>query len=421
MKGQRIIIASVICIIIIIAAIIGIFYPFDNSDYKTTVEALAIDTNATKESVASLADSINSFSFEMYRQLSNGKNSNVFISPYSIFVALAMTYEGARGETAEEMYNVLGFQQNNDTSLCSFGKIYNLLNQKKEYTLRTANALWTQENYPFLPEYLNFIENYYMGKASEVDFINVAETVRLINQWVEEITNGRIKDFLKESDIHPLTVLILTNAIYFKGDWTVQFDPEKTQDLDFEISPGDSVKVPMMSHSESETEFNYTDTEELQILELPYKGNKLSMIIILPKENNITQADNILSLENYSIWKDQLTPTPVEVLLPKFTFETRYHLKEYLMNMGMSLPFSPNADFSGMTGNTLLYIDKIIHQAFIEVNEEGSEAAAATSVHMIERATPQTTIFTADHPFIFLIQHKETGNILFMGKLIDPQ
>lgn len=420
MKKRKIILAVTICTLVVIVAVAGFFYPIFDINPKVTAQPLAIDTNATAESVALLTNSMNRFSLEIYRQLAFEKNDNVFISPYSVFVALAMTYEGARGETAEEMYNVLNFPQNNDTSLCSFGKIYNLLNQKKEYTLSTANALWIQENYPFLNEYLNFIENYYIGKATEVDFSNVDAAALLINQWVEEITNGKIKDFLKGSDIHPLTALILTNAIYFKGDWKIQFDPEITTEKDFEISKEDVIKVSMMSHSVPETEFNYTETEELQILEMPYKGDKISMVIILPKENDIASVDKIISLENISKWIDNFSLTTVQVEFPKFTFETKYLLKENLMNMGMKLPFDPSADFSGMTGNKNLYIDKVIHQAVIEVNEEGTEAAAATSVHMIETAQPQVVEFTADHPFIFLIQHKETGNLLFMGRLINP-
>lgn len=421
MKKHKIIAISATCIVVIVAIFAGLFY--QGFFFYSTVKGqpMAIDTNATAESVDSLVDAMNDFSFEMYKKLYSNSDENVFFSPYSIFVALAMTYEGAHGETAEEMYNVLHFPQDNDTMLCSFGRIYNLLNIDKEYTLNTANALWIQENYPFLQEYLSFIENYYMGKASEIDFSNAEQAAQLINHWVEENTKGKIKDLLSSGDIHPLTKLILTNAVYFKGIWKYQFDPESTLEKDFEISPENTVKVPMMSFSESSVELSYTETDDLQILELPYTGDKLSMMILLPKEKDIPNVENMINYENLSHWRNSLTKTAVQVLLPKFKLETEYQLKNYLMDMGMQVPFTMDADFSGMTGHQELFIEKVIHKAFIEVNEEGTEAAGATSVHMVLKSVPDVIEFNADHPFILLIQHGETGNILFMGKVCNPQ
>ena len=419
LKNNKIFGTTLTCIVavVIILALLysGFFSPPSN------VQARAVDTFATAESVASLSRSINDFCLNMYKQLGVGSDDNVFFSPYSIFVALAMTYEGARGDTAKQMKSVLGFEQNDEISLCSFGRIYNLLNIDAEYSLNTANALWTKKNYPFLKEYLSFIDNYYMGKAIDIDFTNLNKAAEIINQWVEENTGGKIEDMLSSTDISPDTVLILSNAIYFKGLWLTQFDVENTVDRDFEITTEDIVQVPTMILTDSEESFNYTETEELQILELPYKGDAVSMIIILPKENNITSVVQQFNIANLSTWMDSMYPTKVYIYLPKFTFETEYNLKDMLIAMGLNITFSFDADFSGINGYGGLFIEKVLHKAFIEVNEEGTEAAAATTVHILETSIPEPPkVFNADHPFIFLIQHKETGCVLFMGYVSNP-
>ena len=406
--------------IIVIVIIIGVFYSglFTQSN---NVQAKAIDTFATSESVTSLSDSMNDFSLNLYQHIISETNGNVFFSPYSIFVALAMTYEGAHGDTAEQMNNVLGFEQNNEVSLCSFGRIYNLLNIDAKYTLNTANALWTKEDYPFLEEYLNFIDNYYMGKATDVDFTKPDEAAEIINKWVEENTGGKIEDMLSSGDISPGTVLILSNAIYFKGLWLTQFNVEETVDRDFKLATGETIEVPTMVSTNSEVYFNYTETKDMQLLELPYKGDAVSMIILLPKENDLIMVEQTLNKENLSIWLDSMYPANIDICLPKFTFKTEYNLKNILIDMGLDIAFSSNADFSGMNGYGGLFIEKVLHKAFVEVNEEGSEAAAATTVHVLETAMPgPTKVFDADHPFIFLIQHKETDTILFMGSVENP-
>ncbi len=428
MNKSKIVGITVIFIVLIAAIFVGIYYQNKDTNYKKTdvtqkeQKPVAVDTNATNETVDLLVNAMNKFSFEFYKQLISDNTENIFFSPYSIFVALAMTYKGARNETADEMYNVLNFPQNNDTVLCSFGKIYNLLNIEKEYTLHTANALWVRENYPFLSSYLKFIENYYMGKATEIDFTNPEQAAEIINQWVEDHTNGKIEDLVPSSAIDPFyTALILTNAIYFKGSWLQQFDPDDTTEKDFEVSPGNTVEVPMMSITGEDAEFNYTETTDLQILELPYEGDDLSMLILLPKENNLTNLEQSINSINLSLWKKSLSETNINIYIPKFTMETDYTLNDYLKNMGMNIPFTPLADFSGMTGKQDLFIDRVIHKAFIEVNEEGTEAAAATAVMMtMGIALPPELEFNANHPFIFLIQHKETSNILFMGKVYNP-
>jgi serpin B len=329
-----------------------------------------------------------------------------------------MTYEGAMGETAEEMQSVFYFPDE-EIRRTNFARIYNQLNPANApYQLSTANALWAQEDYPFLDEYLNVTETYYRGKVTNLDFITRTEESRqTINTWVEEQTNNKIKDLLPQGSITSYTRLVLTNAIYFKGNWVKQFDKSKTRDQDFTTGSGDKVKVPMMQ--ETDSRFNYAEEEGLQILEMPYEGDNLSMMILLPEE--MEPFEESLTPENLTLWKSSLINQSVNVYMPKFKFETEYMLNENLIEMGMPTAFTSSADFSGMTGSRDLFITAVVHKAYVDVNEEGTEAAAATGVVVgITSAGPMKPTFRADHPFIFIIQDNE-GNILFLGRVTDPR
>jgi len=379
---------------------------------------IADDSGATAAGVSGVVDANNKFAFELYSELKD-KEDNVFFSPYSISTALAMTYEGARGQTAEEMQSVFHFPEDDNIRRPAFARVYNLLNKpEKEYLLSTANALWAQEDFKFLDSYLNAVEKYYGGKTTNLDFRTETEKSRkIINSWVEKQTNDKIKDLIPQGILSPATRLVLTNAIYFKGKWVEQFDEDSTRDADFRVSPDNIVKVPMMRNTE---DFNYAETDDLLILEMLYEGEELSMIILLPKED-LASLEQSLTAEKLAEWKNLLSKERVSVQIPRFKFETKYYMKDTLMDMGMPVAFSENADFSGMTGKRDLFISNVIHQTFVEVNEEGTEAAAATAVAMVESAAPsEIKIFRADHPFIFLIQERETGNILFLGKISDP-
>jgi serpin B len=261
-----------------------------------------------------------------------------------------------------------------------------------------------------------------MGKTTKLDFSNAQEAADQINAWIEEQTNEKIKDMLQSSDIHPLTKMILCNAIYFKGDWKYQFDQDQTIEEQFYNTPDSSISVPMMSLNDEKITFNYTEDDDVQILELPYKGENLSMILLLPKENNVSSLENQLSWSKIDEWLQSMSEQSVNIKIPKFTFETEYSLKETLQSMGMQDPFSMDADFSGIDGRKDLFIDKVLHNAFIQVDETGTEAAAATTVHIALTSIPPSNIeFHADHPFLFLIQQTQTGNILFLGKVTHPQ
>lgn len=423
MTRTKIITTVVALILVSVAVIAGFMYKDMIFSNPVKAEEMAIDTNATSESVSTLVHYMNMFSFDMYNQLNSEQKDNHFFSPYSIFVALSMTYEGAKNETAEDMQNVLQFPQNNDTMLCSFGKLYNIYNFHKNYTLETANALWTQYDFSFLDSYLNFIENYYMGKATEVDFGQVEQTAEQINKWIEEKTHDKIKDMLSANDIDPLTKMILTNAIYFKGDWLYQFNPDNTVEKDFYVTDEQTVSVPMMHLDEEDVTFNYTETDELQLIELPYDGNNVSMVILLPKENNISTVEANLNWNKFSTWTEAFQKKQVKIILPKFKLETEYDLGNHLIEMGMEKPFTPSADFSGMDGRKDLFIGKVLHNGFVQVDEIGTEAAAATTVHMKLTSIPPSDelVFNADHPFLFFIRHKQTENILFMGKVTNPE
>ena len=380
---------------------------------KDIVAPIADDSQADDTEVINVVDNNNQFALELYSEL-NDNEDNVFFSPYSIAAALAMAYEGARGETAEEMQSVLHFPENDIIRRSSYARIHNLINkQDKDYKLYSANAFWAQEKYPFLAEYINIVQKYYAAEANNLDFVTETEKSRqTINNWVEEQTNDKIKDLIPSGAINPLTRLVLTNAIYFKGDWVLKFNKRKTREADFRISPDKTVKVQMMSLTGNKAKFNYAfiPDEELQIIELPYEGEELSMLILLPKEGGLSSFEESLTAEKLNELRNRMRETKIDVYMPKFKFETKYFLPETLSKMGMPTAFKwPGADFSGMDGTQDLFISKVIHQAFVEVNEEGTEAAAATAISMELGAMPN--FFRADHPFIFMIQERGSSFI----------
>ena len=397
------------------AATLLFLYP-----YNPTQPPKSDDTGWSEEGAQEVIDANNQFALELYTELSKNGKENIFYSPYSIFAALGMTYEGAKGETKDEIKSVFHFPEDS-TLRPNFAKIYNDINKNEEdYELRTGNALWIQKDYPFLEDYINIVEKYYGGKASNLDFVKETEKSRqTINSFIEEQTNNKIKDLIPKGVLDYLTRLVLTNAIYFKGTWQWEFNPKDTEAVDFKITPTDIVKVPMMYMKPEKAKFNYADLEDLQILELPYKGEKISMLILLPKDN--LEDIQPLTIEKLKEWKSQTKEETLdEIYLPKFEFDTKYFMKEILSDMGMPTAFEMDADFSGMDGTKSLYIKEVIHQAYVKVDEKGTEAAAATGVVMELTSIMPKNIFRADHPFIFIIQQNDTGNILFLGRVNDP-
>ena len=382
----------------------------------------ASDKTSFEDDFNTIVEPINHFSFSLYQELEK-KPDNIFFSPFSLFTVMAMVYEGARGQTAEEIKQVFFFPE--DIQLLRTGQkdLLAILNKEpKKYELRTANALWAQKNFPFLPAYFENVGKYYGGKVTSLDFISETEQSRqVINHWVEEQTNQKIKDLIPAGVLNSFTRLVLTNAIYFKGRWAKPFPKENTAEQDFHVSEEKTVRIPFMHLQE--VGFNYAENEILQAVELPYEGKELSMVILLPR-GKISDLRQFLNSASWQELKKNFRHQTIDVYLPGFKLETKYLMggeNGILARMGMPSAFSEtNADLSGMTGRPNLYITEVVHQAFVEVNEEGTEAAAATGAIMGVKAVLMKKVFRADHPFIFFVQEKRTGAILFLGRVMDP-
>jgi len=404
--------------------------------YQSNQPPKADDIGSTQQGMQEVINANNQFAFDLYSKLDKSEQVNIFYSPYSISAALAMTYEGAKGQTADEIKSVFHFPESSILRP-NFAAIYNEINEENNaYQLRTGNALWVQQGYPLLQDYTDTVENYYGGKAANLNFINENEKSRqTINSFIEEQTNNKIKDLIPQGSLDPLTRLVLTNAIYFKGTWEWEFDKSDTNEQDFKVTPTNIVKTQIMYMKPDKAKFNYADIRELQILELPYKGEKISMLILLPKQgedydfetgekivSDYTLEDIEFSAKKLNEYKSQMKETKLDAIyLPKFEFDTKYTLNENLKTLGMPTAFDfEKADFSGMTQAEKLYISEVIHQAYVKVDEQGTEAAAATAVMMGTAAAMPRNVFRADHPFIFIIQEKETGNILFIGRVTNP-
>ena len=362
----------------------------------------------------------NQFAINFYSQISKENEENIFFSPWSISTAFAIAYEGAKEMTAKEIQRVFGFPVDYNTRTAEFqAAISNLNPEDVPYQLSVANALWLAERFEPLPEYVQTATTYYDSEVSTVDFIS-DDGVDKINAWVEEKTNEKIKDILAPGSTNELTRLAITNAIYFKGNWVTQFNENDTRDDPFWITPNQEVAVPMMRLEPKI--FNYTQTETMQIIKMPYEGDKLSMLAVLPNERDgLPELEESLSVENLQQWNEQLSPNEVRVFMPKFKMETEYFLIGPLSAMGMPTPFAEGAaNFEGIAPIPL-FISQAVHKAFVDVNEEGTEAAAATAIVVgTTSVKPPIPVFKADHPFVFLIQDDSTGNILFIGRVIDP-
>lgn len=380
---------------------------------------------AGEPDVGALVRGNTAFALDLYDQL-KAQDGNLFFSPYSISSALAMTTAGARGETAAQMEKVLHFAPGGGEAHAAFETLQERLETVQArgvVQLAVANSLWPQKDYPFLPEFLELVKARYDAGITPLDFAGETEGARTtINRWVEEKTREKIRDLIAQGNLDPLTRLVLVNAIYFKGSWASRFDAARTEEADFQVAADSTVKVPMMAQTRK---YSYAEMDDRQVLKLPYEGGDLSMLVVLPREKaGLAALEAGLSLERLAEWTSQLAEREVRVLLPKFKLTWgAVELNRNLMALGMADAFDDQrADFSGMDGRMgWLYIGLVLHKAFVEVNEEGTEAAAATAVAMRVKSMPRPPVeFRADHPFLFLIQEEETGTILFMGRVEDP-
>jgi len=375
----------------------------------------------TKPDYMDLVNANNRFAIELYKKLNRG-DKNVFFSPFSIETALAMALEGARGSTESEMLSVLHLPKDAEKRRTAFKLVLSGLKKpNKEFELYAANAIWPQKDYPFLSSYIDVVKDYCGNDVVALDYkTKTEESRKTINAWVENKTKDKIKELIPSGVLTPMTRMVLTNAIYFKGLWLLPFDEANTNKQDFKVSKEETVEVDMMSLSGSQSRFPYTQDEQVQVLKLPYKGNQVSMLVILSREDSLSSVEESLTPKKIEGWKSNLLEREVLLQLPKFKLETKYMLPQQLKDLGMPTAFSSDADFSGMDGTRSLYISDVIHQAFVEVNEEGTEAAAATAVVIAKLSMPKYEVFRADHPFIFLIQDDASGNILFMGRVTNP-
>ena len=393
---------------IVIAVSIGIVIAIDQSDANSvTTLGFFQDTG--------IVDANNQFAIDLYSELSSGNNKdNIFFSPISISTAFVIAYEGANGNTADEIQKTFDFVQNDDKRRDSFLSLIKSMNEEdsKEYKLRLANALWLADGFKPNEEYVNVARDYYDSKVTTVNFNS--DGIDKINAWVKDKTEGKIEEIFAPDPANAAIQLAITNAIYFKGTWTEQFDPEKTKMDDFYTDKDTTVKVPLM---ELETAFlNITRTDQARIVELPYEGEKVSMLVLLPEEiDGIRSLEESITTDNLKKWREDFQEIKTKVYLPKFKLETTYDLVPILQELGIHDAFV-NADFGGISDSGL-FIDKVVHKAFVEVNEEGTEAAAATGIAMLQSGPIE---FRADHPFVFVIQDNESGNILFMGRITDP-
>ena len=405
-----------------------------------SANSLAMDNQTAKENMNKkiIVEGNNKFALELFTKLQSTKG-NLFFSPYSISTALAMAHAGARNKTESQIAGVLHFpvsvNRRTDTSskflpdkqqfALAFGNIIKDLNnrgRKGGYTLTVANALWGQKDYGFLQEFPELIKTSYDGQLNEVDFIRAAETARkTINAWVEKKTNDKIKNLISEGVLDSMTRLVLTNAIYFKGNWARQFKENRTKDAPFTLADGQKIDVATMNQK---AEFGYMETDTFQVLELPYVDEELSMVILLPKKfDALGEFEKTLTPENLTQWLTKIHKREVVVFMPKFKMTSQFSLASVLKSMGMKDAFSSDADFSGINGKRDLFISAVIHKAYVEVNEEGTEAAAATGVvvRLTSIGPAPIPVFRADHPFLFLIRDNLSGSILFIGRVANPK
>ena len=424
--NKRLIAILVIVLLLPVIASIQLAQPAGDELLKPDKDRITSPDAGSSEQ-ALLVEGNSAFAFELYQTLRE-EEGNLFYSPYSISVALAMTYAGARDETAQQMADTLHFLLGQEKLHPAFNWLDAELAKRGEgaegkdgegFRLNIVNAIWGQKDYSFLSTFLDILAENYDAGLRILDFITETEKSRLtINEWVSDQTEGRIEDLIPQGEIDSETRLVLTNAIYFNAAWEHPYNGKITADGPFYLLDGGQVVVPMMKQTES---FGYTEGEGYQAVELLYDGGELSMVVLLPEAGQFEAFEEGLHAQQVDAIIKNLENTRVTLTMPKFEFDSEFKLKDTLAGMGMPIAFSSAADFSGMTGTPGLYISAVIHKAFVSVDEAGTEAAAATAVIMRESAMPgQPVEVTMDRPFIFLIRDIETGAVLFVGRVMNP-
>ncbi len=429
--------------VVVAAAIAGMaLYGLDTND-GTKVHAplqdggaaVAVPTVGLPIIQEDMAASNNAFAVDFYKQISSDGDENIFFSPASMYVAFSILYEGARGDTAAQMQDVFGFEPDAAARHNATAHAIASLNRDDPHaTLVTANALWIADWFKPHESYLGIARGIYLAGAEVVDFRGDAEdAVDRINEWASDNTNGKIDEVITKKDVNAATAMVINNAIYFKGAWVTQFPVENTMQGKFWKDGTGSVDADFMGVTGM---FGYhavpddDGTGGAQVLRMPYKGDRLSMMIILPYERDgIDQLQKTLSVELIQEWQQAMAETDVIVSMPKFEVKTKYELNPYLIDLGMIDAFHEKAaDLLGILGvppgglhpGANLYVHKALHDAYVSVNEEGTEAAAVTTIELFAESGSGPPQFLAHHPFVFIIQDDESGAILFMGRVTDP-
>lgn len=389
--------------------LIGCSHSADNSGDRP-------ESQADRQAVV---EANNQFALDLYGKLS-ASPGNLVVSPYSISTALAMTAAGAKGQTAEQMNKTLHFRLPPDRLHPAFASLLQATDQEQ---LRVANALWAQQGEAFVDRFLKIVETDYRAGLNAVDFGQPDATRQTINAWVAKKTGEKIPELLPPGSIGPESTLVLTNAIYFQGKWKIAFAKKGTYNEPFFTKAGESVQVPMMHQLDQHP---YFDGETFQALKLNYENERVSMVVLLPRQvDGLPALEKSLSGEKLSQWLKEMANQRVEVTLPRFKLRGNFKLKETLAELGMPAAFAPGADFTGIVSQGQLFIGNVIHEAMAEVDEEGTVAAAATAVQIVKSepgayAGPRAIFFRADRPFLFLIRDEKTGSILFLGRVTNP-
>jgi serpin B len=367
---------------------------------------------------------MNGFTTASYQQLSRG-DANLILSPFNIATALSMTLGGARGSTATEIAAVLHqhYDPAYDSDLAALVLDLTTAGNAGANELLAANGLWVQKGLAIQPAFQKTLANQYRAPLAPLDFAANAEGAREeINRWTGQHTKDKIKDLFPPGSINGQTRLVLASAIYFYGKWQFPFLTSRTQPAGFTLQSGTSTETNFMNQT---THFNYTETPSSQILEMPYAGTGIAFDVLLPKApGGLGDLERSLTPDSLTAWLGSLSSRNVQVTLPKFRVEAEFSLRHALSTMGMPVAFTDHADFSGIDGHGKLAISEVMHKAFVDVSEQGTEAAAATGLTMratAMRAPEPTVVFRADHPFVFLIRDTRSGVILFIGRLSNPK
>jgi serpin B len=423
MKKAAILIATVI----LMSSLVACSVPAVSANYIQSDKPRITSPAVENADLATLVDGNTAFTLDLYQEFQK-EEGNIFYSPYSLSVALAMTYAGARGETEQEMAQALSFFLPQDRLHPAFNYLDQLLTSRGEgaqgkdeegFRLHIVNDIWGQRDFTFLTDFLDTLAENYGAGLRILDFIGNPERARVaINDYISEQTEEKIKDLIPKGIINEMTRLVLTNAIYFNAAWLYPFSEDITAEGIFYLLDGGEVNVPMMHQGET---LGYAEGDNYQAVELPYDGEELSMVILLPGSGQFENFEMSLDSEKLKDIISSLQYQHVELTLPKWEFETSFQMKEVLQAMGMPIAFTEAADFSGMTGKRDLHIADVVHKAFVSVDEAGTEAAAASAVIMELTAMPgDSSVVTVDRPFIFLIRDIETGAILFFGRVVNP-